>query len=169
MCWWVMTSSSMSSTACPRAASACSSSSSALAEFAPESTSVSVESSIRYAFIRPTMNGVGTASRWMPASAASASASRSSRSLTSTVALTTRSRSYPGGHRRADQREDLVAASLHVSGRDQRLQAQPQKRLGVRGPHVEVPVRVVDRDTVEAVLLGIRIALGDLLHLRVGV
>ncbi len=43
----VMTSSSRSSTAWPRAASACSSSSSALAEFGPESTSVSGESSIR--------------------------------------------------------------------------------------------------------------------------
>ena len=77
MCWWVITSSSMSSIACPRAASACSSSSSAFAEFGPESTSVSGESSIRYALTRPTMNGVGIARRWMPASAASASASRS--------------------------------------------------------------------------------------------
>ena len=35
------------------------------------------------------------------------------------------------------------------SSRDERLQAQAQQRLGVRGAHVEVPVVVVDRDAVE--------------------
>jgi hypothetical protein len=51
---------------------------------------------------------------------------------------------------RADQREHLVAAALHVLGRDERLQAQAQQRLGVGGAHVEVPVLVVDRDPVQA-------------------
>ena len=70
MCWCVTTSSSRSSIACPRAASACSSSSSAFAEFGPESISVSGSSSIRYAFTRPTANGVGIARQWMPCAAA---------------------------------------------------------------------------------------------------
>ncbi len=61
MCWWLMTSSSRSSMRCPRAASSCSSSSSAFAEFGPESMSVSGSSSIRYALTRPTWNGVGIA------------------------------------------------------------------------------------------------------------
>src|SRR5687768_12880704 len=35
-----------------------------------------------------------------------------------------------------DEREDLVAPLLHVLHRDQRLEAQAQQRLGVRGAHV---------------------------------
>src|SRR3954452_865025 len=43
-----------------------------------------------------------------------------------------------------DDPEHLVAPALHVFHRHQRLQAQAQQRLGVRRPHVEVPVVVVD-------------------------
>ena len=50
---------------------------------------------------------------------------------------------------RADDPQDLVAPALHVLLRDERLEAQPQQRLGVRRAHVEVPVVVVDRDAVE--------------------
>ena len=70
MCWWVTIRRRRSSTAWPRSASARSSSSSALAELGPLSTSVSGSSAIRYVLTRPTANGVGMARRWMPASAA---------------------------------------------------------------------------------------------------
>ena len=59
---------------------------------------------------------------------------------------------------RADQREHLVAAALHVLVRHQRLEAQAQQRLGVRRPHVEVPVVVVDRDAVQARLPRVGVA-----------
>ena len=49
----------------------------------------------------------------------------------------------------------------------QRLEVEAQQRLGVGGPDVEVPVRVVDRDPVEAGQLGpVGEALLDLRHLR---
>ena len=48
----------------------------------------------------------------------------------------------------ANQREHLVALALHQLRRA-RLEVEPQQRLGVRGPHVEVPVLGVDRDPVE--------------------
>ena len=58
-----------------------------------------------------------------------------------------------GGERvrrsRPDQRQHLVALLLHVLVGDQRLQVQAQQRLGVRRPHVEVPVLVVQRHPVE--------------------
>ena len=73
---------------------------------------------------------------------------------------------HPPEPRGADQRQHLVAAALHVLLRDERLEAQAQQRLGVRGPHVEVPVVVVDRDAVEGVLAGVGVALGDLGELR---
>src|SRR4051812_32034838 len=75
MCWWVMTMSSRSSTRRPCAASACSSSSSALPELGPESTRVSGSSSMRYVLTRPTAKGVGIGRQWMPAAAALARAS----------------------------------------------------------------------------------------------
>ena len=50
---------------------------------------------------------------------------------------------------RADQAEHLVALLRHVLGGDERLEVEPQQRLGVRRAHVEVPVVVVDRDPVE--------------------
>ena len=59
---------------------------------------------------------------------------------------------------RADQRQDLVALCLHVLARDERLEVEAQQRLGVRGPDVEVPVGVVDRDAVEPGDLGVRSA-----------
>ena len=62
--------------------------------------------------------------------------------------------------------EHLVAPTLHVLVRAQRLQAQAQQRLGVRGADVEVPVVVVDRDAVEAVLAALGVAGGELLDLR---
>src|SRR5881227_770979 len=52
---------------------------------------------------------------------------------------TSRIRVAPGGaanlnwrYSATDEREDLVPALLHVLDRDERLQAQPQQRLGVR-------------------------------------
>src|SRR5919109_3790709 len=66
---------------------------------------------------------------------------------------------------RADRLEHLVALLRHVLGRYDRLQIQPEERLGVRGPHVEVPVLVVDRDAVEPRHLAVRVALGELAHL----
>ena len=56
---------------------------------------------------------------------------------------------------RPDQAQDLVPLRLHVLARDQRLEVEPQQRLGVRGPHVEVPVGVVDRDAVEPADLAV--------------
>src|SRR5215208_3375701 len=48
-----------------------------------------------------------------------------------------------------DQGQDLVALSLHVLLGDERLEVQPQERLGVGGADVEVPVGIVDGDAVE--------------------
>src|SRR3954447_11314004 len=75
-----------------------------------------------------------------------------------------------GGSSRADQLEHLVAATLHVLARDEALEVEPQQRLGVRGPDVEVPVGVVDRDAVQAGALPVAVAPGQLLHpgVRVG-
>ena len=55
----------------------------------------------------------------------------------------------------ADQLQHLVPLGLHVLARDQRLQVEPQERLGVGGPHVQVPVVVVDRDAVEPADLAV--------------
>ena len=71
------------------------------------------------------------------------------------------------GRSRADQREHLVAAPLHVLARAQRLEAEPQQRLGVRRADVEVPVVVVDRDAVERRLARVGVARGDLGDLAV--
>ena len=89
--------------------------------------------------------------RWIPASAAAARVLR-----VGPVA-----RDSAAGLK-TDHAEHLVTAALHVLARGQRLQAQPQQRLGVRGAHVEVPVVVVDRDPVEAVLARVGVALGQL-------
>ena len=67
----------------------------------------------------------------------------------------------------ANQPEHLVALLLHVLLGDERLEVQAQKRLGVRGPDVEVPVVVVDRDAVEVGHLAVPVALLELLHLPV--
>ena len=48
----------------------------------------------------------------------------------------------------ADQREHLVPLRCHL-GLGQCLEVEPQKRLGVRRPDVEVPVVEVDREPVE--------------------
>ena len=70
------------------------------------------------------------------------------------------------GHARISA-QDLVAAALHVLAGDERLEVEPQQRLGVGGPHVEVPLGVVDRDPVEVGDLAVgAVALDDLLHLR---
>ena len=67
-------------------------------------------------------------------------------------------------------RQDLVALRFHVLAGDQRLEVEPQQRLGVGGADVEVPVGVVDRDPVEVGELGpSRVALLDLRHLRLRV
>src|SRR3954469_22039377 len=86
---------------------------------------------------------------------------------------TSRIRVAPGGaanlnwrYSATNQRQDLVPALLHVLNGDERLQAQPQQRLGVRRAHVEVPVVVVDRDAVEMRDPGVAVALLDLGHLR---
>ena len=52
------------------------------------------------------------------------------------------------------------------SARDERLEVEAQKRLGVGGADVEVPLGVVDRDPVEPGDLAIGVALGELAHLR---
>src|SRR3954447_22782579 len=127
--------SSRSPIAWPCSRSARASASSAKPEFGPVSTSVSGSSSISQQLTRPTMNGVGMASPWMPSG--------------------------------TDEIEHLVAPPLHVLRGDDGLEVQPQQRLGVRGPHVEVPVLVVDGDAVEAVELAVGVRRGDLLHLRV--
>src|SRR4051812_42194309 len=66
-----------------------------------------------------------------------------------------------------DEIEHLVPPPLHVLLRDDGLEVQPQERLGVGGPDVEVPVLVVDGDPVEAVEFAVRGPIGDLGHLRV--
>src|SRR3954470_21393889 len=142
MCWWEMTISSRSATRRPWAASAVSSSSSALPEFGPVSTSVSGSSSMRYVLTRPTANGVGIGRRWIPAAAAAASSG-------------------------TDDAEHLVALGLHVLARDERLEAQAQQGLGVGRTHVEVPVLEVDADAIEAADRGARrlaVALLDRAH-----
>jgi hypothetical protein len=58
---------------------------------------------------------------------------------------------------RTDYAEDLVAPALHVLARAQRLEGQAQQRLGIRRPHVEVPVVVFDRQAVQPVLPSIGI------------
>src|SRR6266498_1107286 len=141
MCWCVMTIRSRSSIRRPCVASARSSSSSALPEFGPVSTSVSGSSSISQQFTRPTANGVGIASRWTPAAAAVASGSGT------------------------DHAQDLVALGLHVLPGDERLEVEPQQRLRVGRAHVEVPVLVVDGDAVQPRHLAVAVALRQLVHL----
>src|SRR3954454_10108418 len=114
----------MSSIEWPRSRSRCWSSSSALPEFGPVSTSVSGSSSMRYVLTRPTANGVGMGRRWIPAAAATASSG-------------------------TDDAEHLVAPGLHVLARDERLEAQAQQGLGVGRSHVEVPVVEVDAHPVD--------------------
>ena len=63
---------------------------------------------------------------------------------------------------RPDQSQHLVALSLHVLPGDERLEVEPQERLGVRWPHVEVPLRVVDGDAVQPGDLAVGVALGQL-------
>src|SRR3954469_3230444 len=69
----------------------------------------------------------------------------------------------------ADQTEDLVAAALHLLV-GVRLEVEPQERLGVRRPDVEVPVGEVDRQAVEVAqlaALAVRaVALLELLQLE---
>src|SRR3954451_6602423 len=57
-------------------------------------------------------------------------------------------RSGAGRASRPDQGEYLVALLLHQLLRA-RFEVEPQQRLRVRGPHVEVPVVRVDGDAVE--------------------
>src|SRR3954447_15956126 len=86
------------------------------------------------------------ARRWMPASAAAPKRS----SLTGLG---------------ADQGEYLVPLLLHVVARDERLEVEPQERLGVRRAHAEVPVGVVHGHAVEVRDLAVGPALLDLAHL----
>src|SRR3954447_4359493 len=147
MCWCVMSTSSMSSTRRPWAASAVSSSSRALPEFGPVSTSVSGSSSMRYVLTRPTANGVGIGRRWIPAAAATASSG-------------------------TDDAEHLVAPGLHVLARDERFEAQAQQGLGVGRPYVEVPVVEVDAHPVDVAdrrAVGRSVAVLELGDLRGGV
>src|SRR5579862_8894123 len=65
----------------------------------------------------------------------------------------------------ADHAQQFVAVRLHVLAGSQRLDAQAQKRLGVRRPGIEMPVLVVDRDPVETALAPVRVSLGELLEL----
>ena len=53
-----------------------------------------------------------------------------------------------GSCSRADQRQHLLGAGLHLLLAEG-LEVQAQQRLGVGGPHVEVPAAAVDRDAVE--------------------
>src|SRR5499427_10271246 len=64
----------------------------------------------------------------------------------------------------ADQRQHLVALSLHQRRR-RRLEIEAQQRLGVRRPHVEVPVVVRDRQAVELVLTAVGEFRRDLIEL----
>ncbi len=74
------------------------------------------------------------------------------------------------GHERISSRTSSRAA-LHVLDGDERLEAQPQQRLGVRRAHVEVPVLEVDADAVEVADLGALrgVLRGDVRHLGLGV
>ena len=68
-------------------------------------------------------------------------------------------------HERMSRSTSSVRAS--ISSLVERLQVEAQQRLGVRRPHVEVPVVVVDGDAVEPAHLAVGVALRDLLHLGV--
>src|SRR3954451_15289429 len=73
------------------------------------------------------------------------------------------------GRSAADHAEQLVAPALHVHLGHERLERQPQQRLGIRRAHVEVPVGVVDREAVEVGDLAVGEALLELGHLRLAV
>jgi len=53
----------------------------------------------------------------------------------------------PPGPSGADERQDLVAARLHRASR-RRFQVEPEQRLGIGRAHVEMPVRILDRDAI---------------------
>src|SRR4051794_825077 len=110
-------------------------------------------SAMRWACSRPSGSRSG-GSPWPSTSANGLSSSNAADSPW----RTSRMRAAPGGgakriwrYSATDEREDLVAPLLHVRHRDERLETQPQQRLGVRRADVEVPVVVVDRDAVEMV------------------
>ena len=65
-----------------------------------------------------------------------------------------------------EELEDVVALALHELLRE-RLEVQPEQRLGVRRAHVQVPVLGLDRDPVQVrnLALGAEPFL-DLLQLR---
>src|SRR6185295_18312120 len=116
--------------------------------------------------------GVGILSRWMPAWAARSSASSGVTRGSAPGQLPAASSAPPAGAAGyassscSDQLQDRIALSFHVLWRDERLEVEAQKRLGVGGAHVEVPLGVVDRDSVEPGDLAIGVALGKLTHLR---
>ena len=57
---------------------------------------------------------------------------------------------------RSNQRRAPRRASAAIMLRRRRLEVQPQQRLGVRRPHVEVPVGILDRDAVQRRTAGRR-------------
>ena len=122
MCWWVRITSSMSSSEWPSAARPLVSSSNEVAEFGP-----GVDERERLVLDQVDVHPPDRERR------------RDRVDPVDPVGVTLT----------ADQLEHLVALLLHVLAGDERLEVQPQQRLGVRGPHVEVPVVVVDRDAVE--------------------
>ena len=132
MCWWVTITSSMSSSEWPSSAMPRCSSSNEVPEFGP---------------------GVDQRQRLVLDQVDVHAPDRERRGDREPVDARPRRRagdrgsSVTSGSARAPRR----ACCLHVLARDERLEVEPQQRLGVRRAHVEVPVVVVDRDAVEPV------------------